>query len=204
MELEAESPEDLNEVASRVVDEFLSGLEAARDGTLPFAGYDQELQTAFGYVLRPLGRKVREITVRSDTTEIALTRAQVPGPLLKPQVESMSVGSMAGYIDAVNVHKAAVFYLYPTAGPIRVPCVFERDLLLDDVRNALKHYSLVYGSLEFHTGSAFPNRITVDRIEVIPDDAPPTTLRSLYGIAPELTQGLDSVSYVRRIRDAAN
>ncbi len=200
VELEASSPEDVHALASKVVENFLTGLTAVQEGMLEFAGYEPELRDAFSAVLTPLQGHARSLTVESDARSVTLT--SVPPAVLEPGVQSMSVGTFAGFVDAVNVHKTPVFYLYPSAGPSRIPCVFDRHTLLEEVRQAIKRYTTVHGLMEFQPGSSFPSRITADRIEVNPPESELPTLRSLYGIAPDLTHGLDSVTFVRQLRDA--
>jgi hypothetical protein len=133
--------------------------------------------------------------------EVVLRSDDIAGLALESRAETFSTGSYSGFVDALNVHKEPVFYLYPTIGP-RVACQFDPQWLLDQVRGAIRRYTTVYGLLEYAEGSPFPDRLVVDRIEVNPPVSELPTLASLHGIAPQLAGGVDSVTYVRRLRDA--
>lgn len=201
VELEAVSEADQDITASAVVADFLRGAEALEKGQLRKLPFDVETKAAFAALASPLRRQLRQVTITSGSSSVSLKPEQVSAVSIDDRVSSISVSSYSGFVDAINVHKDPIFYLYPTTGPSRVPCVFDHALL-DDLRNAIKRYTTVFGTFEFVAGSPFPERIVVDRIEVNPPEDELPTLRSLFGVAPQLTRGIDSVTYVRRQRDA--
>jgi hypothetical protein len=201
IEIEARSEGDQHSSASAIVDGFLQGAEAIKKGKLAETPFDMETKTAFARLLTPLRRQLRGVTITADSAEVALRAEQASSMVVQERVQAVSVGSYSGFIDALNVHKQPVFYLYPTSGPVRIPCEFDQTLL-DDLRGAIKRYTTVFGAIEYPVESPFPSRIVVDRVEINPPEEHLPTLRSLYGSAPDLTRGLDSVTYVRRQRDA--
>jgi hypothetical protein len=174
---------------------------ALRDDSLDLLNVDVGLRRAFEDLARPLKRGVRYASIEVDETRIELHGDEGRAFSLAPHSESAAVGSYSGNIDALNVHREHVFYLYPPVGPTRIQCVFD-PLLLDDVRAALKRYTTVHGLLEYNEGNAFPVRIVVERIEVNPPEDQLPTLDDLWGIAPDLTGGMDSVAFVRQLRNA--
>lgn len=191
-----------NGLRETVTTRFAEGFAAVRDGIADRSSLEPGALRGFSKMLAPLKRSVRQITAAIDGVEIVVyAGGNGAGFQLQSPVEGASVGSYAGFLDALNVHRTEVFYLYPPVGPNRVACEFE-DRLIDEVRNSLRRYVTVHGLIEYTRASAFPVRIVVDRIEANPDPGAGTRISELWGIAPNLTNGVDSVSFVRSIRDA--
>jgi hypothetical protein len=187
---------------TEVFSDFLEGVAAVRDRTIERQRFQPETRRAFLKMVEPLRQHhLRSISVRADGGDIELrTGSHAPVRILAgPEVHS--VGELTGFIDAINVHREPVFFLYPVIGPSRVRCNFDRGLL-DRVRSSLKRHVSVFGLIEYPEGSPFASRITVERIEVHPEERDLTPIDSLRGILPDLTGGLDSVAYVRQVRDA--
>jgi hypothetical protein len=198
--IEPEVEQDPN--AAEIVGAFLEGAAAIRDGTIDQKKFQPETRRAFLSLVRPLRENhLRSISIRSDSVDIELADESVAPLWLLSGPELHTVGELTGYIDAINVHREPVFFLYPEAGPARVRCLFDRTLL-DQVRSSLKRFVSVQGLFEYPPGSPFPARVTVDRIEVLPDEDELPSLESLFGSVPDLAADMDSVAYVRRFRDA--
>jgi hypothetical protein len=202
VELEAVSDTDNGETAAAVVDQFLQGISAFEKGKLQRLPFDAETKEAFASLGVPLRRQLKRVTVQSDGHSFSLKPEDASIIKIEDRVESISVSSYSGFVDALNVHKEPVFYLYPTTGPSRIPCSFNAPTLLDDVRSAIKRYTTVFGVLEFAADSPFPQRIVVDRLEVNPRESELPSLRSLFGSLPNLTGGVESVRFIRQKRDA--
>jgi len=201
--IEAGSEADRNLTAKGVVQDFMIGAEAVRKGSIEKLPFDKETKAAFASLAAPLRRQLRKVTISSGRKKVDLAIQQAISLLPeKSVVESISVSSYTGYIDALNVHSAPLlFYLYPTVGPSRIPCEFDKPHL-EAVRTAIKRYTTVTGACEFAPGSPFPDRIVVDQIAVNPPEETLPSFRSLYGTAQRLPDGLDSVAYIRQQRDA--
>jgi len=200
--LEAASDSDHHATAHRVVDDFLAGAVALSENSVSKLPYDTETRVAFANLAVPLRRHLRAVTISYGPRRVKIKPEQVASVSTEAHVESISISSYSGFIDALNVHADPVFYLYPTTGPTRIPCGFDPQLLLDDLRKAIRRYTTVFGAFEYSANSAFPNRIVVERVEVNPPESDLPTLRSLYGAAPTLAGGRDSVSHIRQKRDA--
>lgn len=202
VEIEASGLQVPEGLPRRVVSRFVESALAVQVGGLEFASLEPELQETLSELVAPLRRNLRRAQIVSDGAVADLSREQLAGQLRPASIVAAAVGSVSGFIDAVNVHEDSVFYLYPTSGATRIACAFDRTQLLDTVRQALKRYTRVFGLQEFTLGSPFPQRIAVDRVEINPREDELPTLASLWGTAPRLTGGVDSVTYVRRQRDA--
>lgn len=200
VEIEATSLDDENQSAHEVVGDFVKGLAATAQGTFGLLPYDAEVKRGFRELYSPFRRELQRVTVTFGKQTVEIRRDQASRLAVKERIGEISVAQYAGFIEALNVHKEPVFYLYPVSGPSRIPCVFDQ-LLLEDVKSAIKRYATVHGVIEYPVGSAFPSRIVAERIELHPKEEELPTLRSLIGAAPNLTDGLDSVTYVRRLRN---
>lgn len=180
---------------------FAEGLVALEGGVLGLLGYEPDIQRSFERLVRPLKRGLRSVSVAVGEQRIELLAERFKDVALEPDLETASMGSFSGFIDAINVHTEPIFYLYPVVGPSRIRCVFDRTLL-ESVRDALKHYATVYGLIETYEGNPFPALIVVERVEINPPESELPTLGSLWGIAPDLTGGIESTAFVRQLRDA--
>ena len=58
------------------------------------------------------------------------------------------------------------------------------------------------GTLRYKQNEVFPYQIDVEKIEIHPPEEELPTLASLRGIAPDMTGSLDSVEFVRKLRNA--
>ena len=187
--------------ALQILGDFVEGVAAARDGTLDRQPFQPETRRAFLKLLEPLKKNhLRSIVIRADSVNVELRTDTAESIRIFSGPEIHAVGELTGFIDAINVHRESVFFLYPLIGPTRVRCQFDRQML-DQVRSSLKRYVSVFGLIEYPEGSPFAARITVDRIEVHPDENDLISPESLFGSLPHLTGGVDSVAYVRRVRD---
>lgn len=110
-----------------------------------------------------------------------------------------SIGSVSGRVEALNIHKKRVFYVYPVSGPTRVACRFPKDMF-DQVQAAIGRYVTVHGEIDYDDTGTFPALVAVDRIETHEGERP--RLRDLFGAVPNLTGGMESAAYIRAIRDA--
>lgn len=157
----------------------------------------QEIAT----VAKPLGSSVSAINIGGNGRVLAVTPALTERAARLVRSPVATVGELSGFVDAVNVHSELIFYLYPSGFSERTACFFNQADL-DRVRAAVKRYATVRGRMLYPPNRLFPSRIDVDELELHPhvDELP--TLTSLIGAAPDLTDGVESVAYVRRLRDA--
>ena len=79
-------------------------------------------------------------------------------------------------------------------------CIFAEELL-DQVRAAIKRNVTVWGTMVSQRDRPFPHLVHVTKMKLHSPDAALPSLSSLQGIAPGCIGDLDSVSFVRAIRD---
>ena len=93
------------------------------------------------------------------------------------------------------------FYIYPSLGPKKVVCHFPEAMVLDAIK-AIQHHVEVTGNLKFKHRDFFPHEVEVENLRVFPPVNELPSLMSLRGIAPNATDDLDSVAFVRKRRNA--
>lgn len=113
--------------------------------------------------------------------------------------EDCSYGGFEGTLDAANIHaETRRFWIYPRIGQ-RVRCDFLPGTATQ-IREALGQYIRVEGFKYFRAQSPFPYRIKVRHFEGLEGDDD-SALFNLGGIAPAATGEMNSVDFVRAIRD---
>jgi hypothetical protein len=115
----------------------------------------------------------------------------------------ISLGSAKGTIERLNLHKKNEFTLYPAIGePIN--CHF-KDALFEKIRSALKRSVTVFGRMHRFFGNPFPEKASVEDLEVHPYDDDLPKLSEMGGAFADNTVGSKgSVAFVRKIRDTKN
>jgi hypothetical protein len=188
--------------SSEIIDRFTDGLTTIIERAEAPPHFDRALLEEFKLLAKPLSRRVSEIEIRAGKKKIRVTK-QLEVNIEKIIGEDIkSEGTVAGHLDVVNVHERNLFYIYPVVGPAKIGCQFSNDLL-EEVKAALKQYVTVSGTLRYKQNEVFPYQVDAERIEIHPPDDELPTLASLRGIAPAMTGDLDSVEFIRRLRNAS-
>lgn len=200
IELQPVSTGDLDRSAVEVASSFEEGFAALQRDEIRSTRFSMDTKSKFLELGKPLRRATRAIEFTSSSADLVLTRRVPLRELPTPRTEAVSRGSLKGNVDALNVHSSPIFYVYPRSGATRVRCSFDPELL-DELRQAIKRSTTVFGLVEYEVGNAFPAKIYVDRIEINPPDSDLPTLASLWGAAPDLTGGLATQEFLDSIRN---
>lgn len=200
IEVRPSSPGDVDKSAAAVADTFEAGFRALEEGRIRAAPFGRKTKAAFVQLLRPLNHETRSIEFVGRERHGIVRGVAIP-EIPTPKIEATATGSVAGHIEALNVHSRFVFYLYPESGAQRIPCAFD-PAMLDEVRKAIKRHARVVGAIEYEPGNPFPVRVVVEGIEVTPPPEALPTLASLTGLLGEIPGGRSSVGHVRHLRDA--
>ncbi len=201
IELEPISTGDLNKSAEAVSESFSRGFAALQNDGLLRSGFTRKTQSRFLDLTKPLRHATRAIEFGVEGGQpVRITRASPIRALPEVKVTAVSQGSVKGAVDALNVHSQPLFYVYPKSGPKRVRCSFPVELL-DDLREAIKRNTTVYGLMEFQGGSPFPTELKVERVEVHPPDSELPRLASLWGTDPRIASGRPATEFVQALRD---
>ncbi len=113
--------------------------------------------------------------------------------------EEKIVSTIDGKLEKINIHNNAnTFTIYTFVSS--VVCKFPKDLL-GEVQSALGSFVSVWGECSYRPDAAFPYKISVREMKVLPPGEEVPSLRDLYGIAPDATGGKSSEQFVREMRD---
>lgn len=190
-------------IRTPVLDRFAESIDSIQQQCkLPNWFKDKELLEDFKGLTSQFKKHVSSIEIRSNGKTFVITK-QLETNIHKILGELIytSKGTVAGYLDAINVHGIYYFFVYPSIGSTRIRCNFKEGLLTK-IRQGIKRYVNVFGVLHYRQGEAFPTEIDAEDIEIYPKEDELPTLGSLRGMAPGMTGDLDSVAFVRKLREA--
>ncbi|MFQ5664389.1 MAG: hypothetical protein ACE5HL_11220 [Terriglobia bacterium] len=201
IEVEAVPARKDEDYAARVVDMFVEGVVWLEEKGKAPPGFDRPLLEAFKELAKPLRRKVDRIELGRGRLKTKISkRIEVNIERIIGE-DIVSSGSVSGYLDVVNVHDKNAFFIYPVVGPTKIECYFP-DEILEKVKAGIKRHVVAAGTLRYKHNEVFPYRVEVQDLDVFPPEEELPTLESLRGAAPGITGTLDSVEFVRRLRDA--
>jgi len=173
--------------------------EIQSKGTLPSL-LDIHILEAFKGLTKHLNKNITGIEITANGKQLEITNQLNAGidKILGTNITTR--GSVSGYLEAINVHSGNKFFIYPIVGAKKVECVFEHSLI-ERIKEGIERYINVVGVLYCRSKEPYPHKIKVEDIEIYPSEDDLPKLMDLKGIAPNLTGGIDSVNYIRKIRD---
>ena len=183
-----------------VVDSFFSALESISKQEWPDQFDYYTLESYRGLFSLEKKKKVRIGFSRNGEKKVEMENISdsidnLIGPL------STSVGSWSGMLDALNFHGENIIYIYPTVDFPRIQCILPNELM-DRISESIRKYVTVYGDIFYHPKirGGSPVKIHVKDILTHPSDQELPPLSEIKGIDLD-TGGLDSVDFVRKLRD---
>lgn len=194
--LEPVAPKKGKDRRAEVIDFFHSTVEAIQTGATP----DSRLHLAdfevFQKLVEPLKHRVREVLLdgMALTQQYAANIEKILGTTIPAH------GSASGVLERVNVHGGFEFAIYPPIGDRAIRCSFP-EAMLPDVCRAIKRNVTVAGKLTYQPGKPLPARIAVEKMDIHPPDDELPTLSSLKGVLAGCLGAMDSVAFVRSLRD---
>jgi hypothetical protein len=182
--LEAVGLEDsLEDNSSKVFSEFITAIEGLNAGR-SYQNLPRNFLEPINRIAKATSNGLKEIRI----TSVALGRAvfvtdRISGLLSDfLETEKITVGSVRGMIDRINVHAGANnFRIYPIIGASYIDCRFP-TALKEKAKSAIERYVCVTGKLHYRVGCDHPYQIDVDEIETMPDESTLPTLSSFKGI----------------------
>ncbi len=192
-------PAGLRGQAVRVIDACLAGLREIRfEGTCPPAFSDSTL-TAAERLARAPRKGLEQLLLRGADDEVAVNddiRERIRG--IRTAARALP-GSVEGTLDMVSLHGRSNFAVWERLEGYRVECYFD-DELLPDVKRGLGHRVSVAGQITY-SREGIPRWVEVERLDVYPARDGLPSVDQFIGMAPDFTDGVDAVEYVRRLRD---
>jgi hypothetical protein len=117
--------------------------------------------------------------------------------------EYVSQGSIRGrlaVLDSWKPEERSFHLQLPLAPDKHVKCTYRDSALVSSLGAGFEGMVEITGLLSYKPDQPWPFAADIDRIRVLPR-TPEINLRDLVGLI-RLPEGLDSVSYVRSVRDA--
>ena len=106
--------------------------------------------------------------------------------------------TLMGRVQKIDLHGRQSFVIYDTLTDHPVTCFF-KDELYRKVIKALKERVSVTGSVKYNRNSETASSMRVESIEIMQRGKNPPRFKD--GEAIDITGGIDSVEYIRRMRD---
>jgi hypothetical protein len=115
--------------------------------------------------------------------------------------EDASYGFEEGMLEAVNIHgRNRTCWIYPRIGPQKIRCDFMAGTS-EMIRENLGKYVRVEGVKYFRPNSPFAFRVAVREFDALEIGEEPSQIKDLGGIAPHATGEIDTVEFIRKLRD---
>ena len=203
IEIEAKPEPKYIDRSEAVIDKFYYGLDHMRISQQVPDGFPYEVLDAYkAFIEHPL-KQLTSFDIVRDDEQLSITDDIVYTIDKAISGEFKNEGSMSGLLEAINIHGGRnKFTIYPLAGPHRVVCHFPGSQLVEAISAINRHVS-VQGTFKYRSKAFHPFEVEVKEMEVFPDDDELPSLSSLRGIAPNATGDIDSVKFVRELRNGA-
>ncbi len=201
LEAAAINPKVGKRIALATVQKFFKTLaKIDRTGRVP-KDVDSNTLEAFKSLAAMTEKNVARVTIINTQYEVSIDNT------FKKKVENIIgtdeiiEGSMDGVLEWINIHNTNHFHIYPSIGPKKVDCAFPNKLR-GKVKRAIDCQVRVYGELRYKKRDNFAYAINVSDLDILPADNELPSLFDLRGIAPNATGDMNSVEFIRSIRDA--
>jgi hypothetical protein len=189
--------------SAAIISKFFSSLEKIQESQDVPPGIGRPLLEAFRNLSIGLRKNIRELVISSDDQSVEIDRLLEAKISKILETEEISEGSISGVLETINVHnKANKFVIYPSVGPRKITCHFSETLIGQAV-TAITKYIRVTGKFFYLKGEPFPHAVEVSDIQLLPSPENLPSLSELRGVAPNATGDIDSVTFIRKIRNAA-
>ena len=113
--------------------------------------------------------------------------------------DEINHGTVAGMLEAVNVHKTNKFTIYPTLGPARISGRFP-PRIRQKVKDAIGDYVTVFGKLHYKAWSPYPHTVIAEDIDIHEPESELPTLSQLRGMFAGSTGKMNSAEFVDHLR----
>jgi hypothetical protein len=200
VELELRVKKAQRDVRTQVLDHFQRAVRSVQSGEIP-DDVDYALLEDLKNLAAPVGRELRAVSVRVDTTVIDFTESFAQRAELHLSDSDTCISTVEGMLEKINVHAGAnVFNIYPDIGPRSLKCEFPSDLE-DTALAAIKRRVAVTGVAHYRKKSAYPHLLKATHIEIYPPEGDLASPESLRGLAPNATGERSSEDFVRERRN---
>jgi hypothetical protein len=117
------------------------------------------------------------------------------------RADIMEIGEILGMLESFNAHDGKnECTIYPIIGKSSVKAHFS-TAQIKAIIPCLCRYVRVFGTIYYKAGDFHPYKIEIDTIAAMPEESDLPDFDDLFGIAPNLTGGLTSDEFIRKVRD---
>ncbi len=207
--LEAAPINPLYDRSAYVVSQFATGMTTVRDQGERPEGISDTAWSDYRAIVRVLHDGISRVSIDAEEQSVVLTSAvqlsDEDEALTTAPVEigtQTAMSTVEGPLEDVFGHdkKQPSFAIWDTLYGHRVRCDFPASMW-DDVKAGVQERVRVHGLVTFDRLGR-PERVQVRSIQVLRHDRQRPRAAALLGLAPNLTGGVPSEVWVRRIRDA--
>ena len=200
--LTAEPHDQAKSFSVQTIEYLISSLVSIRDDlVIPSNATDNFLDNAVN-LIGGLGIRFKRLWLQTDKNRTASIDEKLKHALdnlIGPTI--VSWGAVKGVVERLNIHsRTYAFNIYPASGPQNVKCVFNPSLM-DKAIAAVNHTVTVTGKLKYRPNQLTPYECSAEEIERHPSDGELPKLEELYGIAPDATGDVETLEFIRGIRD---
>lgn len=200
--LEPSRPKAGGSTASkRIVSSFLTNLRQIKRGRVD-ESVDLQALESYRNLTTLLEKNVRSLSISNGRSkkpvEIDHRFRRRLDKIIGP--DDVSLGSIDGRLEWLNIHNQNQFHIYPTIGPRKVACYFPHELR-QKVIGAIDRYVTVFGKLRYKQRDPFAYAVDVIDVTALPEYEDLPTLGSLRGIAPDATGEMSAADFIRTLRD---
>jgi hypothetical protein len=180
---------------------FLTTIENIVQKEKPPPEFDYDALEAYKNIGKKIDRGFSYLALSANGYHCDIPQAFSTNIQIIQGPDEVAQGSLSGRIEAINFHSPPYrFTLYPIVGPQSVRCNFPPKKKIEAI-SAIDKYVTVFGTIKYRYKSMYPYQIDVAFIEINPTSDELPKLSDLKGIAPNITGGLTSEEFVRRLRD---
>lgn len=194
------------ETVEHIAEAFVTGIAVIeREATVPAHFSSRSVDRVRKLVGRFREHGVRRVRVAAydggdePLAETWLTERGGEHARVALEARHRGIGSVTGYLDAVDVHDRNVVRVHERRTGRRIPCSFT-DALFEDVRTALRKRVAAMGVVE-RDALGQPVKLTLRGLRVLSDDGP--SVDDLVGLDPDFTGDMTTDEYVAWHRRSA-
>jgi hypothetical protein len=192
------------------IESWMSGLRRLESSAECPPGFTTKSLKSISHIQRFFAKQIRKVEYREDDEEyLPLTdeifhNAKIANSQVRRSTETrtdyVDHGSIEGVLTTLSTSSGSdKIVISESLDSHDVPCFFSDKAIEEKARNAWKRRVIVTGSITYSGETGEPVNVNVEGIRVMPAEVELPRLDVLEPV--DITNGVESSEYVRRIRD---
>jgi len=187
---------DIREATIKEITETMKKLQTGEE----IKGHEKfNLVESIRNFAEPVGKRISHVQVVFEKDKVNVDQEFRARVNLYTAPEETAHSSFRGMLDIINIHNQNAFWLYPEIGPNKIQCTFP-DKLFELAKASLGRKVEVTGLFKYKMNAPYPHAAEVDSMVTLPSDDELPTFKDLFKIDPDITGGLSSEDYIRKLR----